>query len=139
MKLEARIAIGIAAAIGVAAIAFSVVGPFVSDCTTRRFSSVASPSGKRVAELYQTVCKSDGVPKTEIHLIQDGARFRTEIGQSSTSKVDLIWRDEHSLVISVPPGMDNALDRPMQGVNLEFRIVDDAAHLTPDKTMEPTR
>jgi hypothetical protein len=129
MRRETRIAVGIAAAIGVAAIGISVLGPFMSDCLTQRFSSVASPSGKKLAEYYQTVCKSDGGTKAEIHLVQDGARVRTEIGQAGNDEIGLAWKDEHLLVITVPPGMEKAFNRRMQGVDLEFRVANDAARL----------
>src|SRR5687768_5995645 len=111
----------------------------MSDCTTQRISKVASPSGERIAEHYQTTCKSEGAAKTEIHLVQDGTRVSTQIGATVVGRIGLIWKDEHSLLISVPPGMDKAFDRPMQGVNLEFKVVDGAAPPTPNKSMEPTR
>lgn len=139
MRRAGRIAIGILAVVGAAAIVLSVVAQFAVDCSTQRISSAASPSGNRVAEHYQTMCRSDGVPKTEIHLVQDGARVSTEIGVSSTNWIGLDWRDEDSLVISVPPGMDKAFDRTMEGVELEFEVVSAETLLTPNKTMEPTR
>lgn len=124
MRRSSKIAVGIAAGVGVAAIMSSMLGPFLSDCTTRKINSAASPSGNKFAEHYETVCKADGVQKTEIHLIQDGVRVKTEIGQSRMKRIDLAWEDEHTLVISVPAGMEKAFDRPMQGVELKFRVVD---------------
>ena len=125
MRRSSKIAVGIAAGIGVAAIVLSMLSPFLSDCTTRKFNSAASPSGNKIAEHYETVCKADGAQKTEIHLIQDGARVKTDIGRSRMKRIDLAWEDEHTLVVSVPVGMEKAFDRPMQGVELKFRVVDD--------------
>jgi hypothetical protein len=127
VRREAKVAICILAAIGVVAIAASLLGPFVTDCTTKRISSVASPSGGKKAEHFETRCRSEGLQKSEIHLVQDGVRTRTDIGHSTKHGIGLAWRDEHSLVITVPPGMKNAFDRPMQGVELKFQVVDEAS------------
>lgn len=53
--------------------------------------------------------------------------------------IGLAWRDDDLLVVSVPPGMDKAFDRTMEGVELEFEIISAEELLTPYKTMEPTR
>jgi hypothetical protein len=79
------------------------------------------------------------VPKTQIHLVQNGERVSTEIGASTTNRIGLAWKDEDSLLISVPPGLDKAFDRKMQGVDLEFQVVSDETLLNRNKTMEPTR
>jgi hypothetical protein len=139
MRRSARIAVGALAVVGLAAILMTLFVQFAVDCSGQRISSAASPSGKRVAEHHQTVCRSDSVPKTQIHLVQNGARVSTEIGTSTTNRIGLAWKDEDSLLISVPPGLDNAFDRKMQGVDLEFQVVSDETLLTPNKTMEPTR
>jgi hypothetical protein len=139
VKPGAKVTVGILAAIGLVAVGASVLAPFMSECTTQKISSVASPSGERIAEHYQTVCKSETTPKTEIHLVQDGTRVSTVIGSAAVGHIELAWKDERSLLVPVPAGMEKAFDRPMQGINLEFQVVDDAAHLTPNKTMEPTR
>ena len=139
MKPGAKATVGVLAAIGLAAVGASVLGPFMSDCTTQKISSVTSPSGERIAEHYHTECKSESAPKVEVHLVQDGTRVSTVIGAATAGQIKLNWKDEHSLVIFVPPGMDKAFGRPMQGVNLEFQVVGDDAHLTPNKSMEPTR
>lgn len=68
-----------------------------------------------------------------------GARVGTEIGVATTNSIGLTWEDDDSLVVSVPPGMDKAFDRDLQGVQLKFEVVTDVAELTPNKTMEPTR
>lgn len=138
MKLGAKIAVGIIAAVGLAAITISVIGPLVSDCTTQRMSSVVSPAGDMTAEHYQTLCRSEGVPKTEIHLVHDGTRVSTVIGQAAASHVELSWKDGRSLLVTVPPGLDKAFDRTMQGVNMEFQVVDEA-RLTPSRAIEPAR
>lgn len=127
MRREAKVAICILAAIGVAAILASALGPFATDCTTHRISSVASPSGEKTAEHFETFCKSEGMQKTEIHLVRDGVRTRTAIGRSITGRIGLVWQDEDSLIITVPPGMENAFDRPMQGVDLKFDVVGHAS------------
>jgi hypothetical protein len=125
VRRDAKIAVCIVAAIGVVAIAASLLGPFVTDCSTQRISSVISPSGGKKAEHFETRCKSEGMQTSEIHLVQNGVRTRTEIGRSTQDRIGLAWEDEHSLVISVPPGMKNAFDRPMQGVELKFQVVDE--------------
>lgn len=124
MKRAARIAVGVLAVIGVIAIVLSVLAQFAIDCTSQRISSAASPSGRRVAEHYQVICESDGTPKTEIQLVQDGVRVSTEIGVSTTNQIGLTWRDEETLIVAVPPGMDQAFDRSLQGVALKFQVVE---------------
>lgn len=66
MRRAGRIAVGVLAVVGAAAVVLNVVSQFAVDCSTQRISSAASPSGEKVAEHYQTVCRSDGVPRTEI-------------------------------------------------------------------------
>ena len=139
MKRGARIAVGSLAVVGAAAIALSVVAQFAVDCAGQKISYAASPSGKTVAEHHQITCRSDNIPKAEIQLVRAGARVGTEIGVATTNSIGLTWEDDDSLVVSVPPGMDKAFDRELQGVQLKFEVVTDAAELTPNKTIEPTR
>jgi hypothetical protein len=139
MRRSTGIAVGALAVVGLAAILITIFAQFAVDCSGQRISSADSPSGKRVAEHHQTVCRSDPVPKTQIHLVQNGERVSTEIGASTTNRIGLAWKDEDSLLISVPPGLDKAFDRKMQGVDLEFQVVSDETLLNPNKTMEPTR
>ncbi len=106
MKRAGRIAVGSLAVVGAAAIALSVLAQFAVDCEGRRISSAASPSGKIVAEHHQNTCRSDNIPKAEIQLVRAGTRVGTEIGVATTNIIGLAWKDDTSLVISVPPGMD---------------------------------
>ena len=139
MKRAARIAVGSLAVVGLVAIALSLLARFAVDCVGQKISSAASPSGKTVAEHHQTTCRSDNIPKTEIQLVHSGSRVGTEIGVATTNSIGLTWDGDDSLVVSVPPGMDKAFDRDLQGVHLKFVIVPNAVHLTPNKTVEPTR
>jgi hypothetical protein len=139
VKRAARVAVGSLAVVGAAAIALSLLAQFAVDCEGRRISSAASPSGKTIAEHHQTTCRSDNIPKSEIQIVRAGTRVGTEIGVATTNSIGLAWEDDDSLVVSVPPGMDKAFDRELQGVRLKFEVVTDAARLTPNKTMEPTR
>lgn len=136
MKRAARIAVGNLAVVGAAAIVLSVLAQFAVDCEGQRISSAASPNGKIVAEHHQSTCKSDNIPKAEIQLVHAGTRVGTEIGVATTNRIGLTWEDDTSLVVSVPPGMDGAFDRELQGVRLKFEVVPDAARRTPDG---PTR
>jgi hypothetical protein len=139
MKRGARVSVGVLAAVGLAAIVLTLFAPMVVDCSGQRISRAVSPSGNRVAEHHQVTCRSDPVPKTQIHLIQNSERVSTHIGSSTANRIALAWSDEDTLVISVPPGLDKAFDRKMQGVNLEFQVVSDATPLIPDTSIEQTR
>lgn len=138
MKRAAQIVVGSLAVVGVAAIVLSVLGQFAVDCEGRRISSAASPNGQIIAEHHQDTCRSDNIPKAQIQLVRAGTRVGTEIGIATTNSIGLTWVDDTSLVISVPPGMDGAFDRELQGVRLKFEVVADVARL-PNRTMESTR
>jgi hypothetical protein len=139
VKHGARIAVGSLAVVGAAAIALSVVAQFAVDCAGQKISSAASPDGKTVAEHHQITCRTDNIPKAEIQLVRAGARVGTDIGVATTNRIGLTWEADDSLVVSVPPGMDKAFDRELQGVQLRFELVPGADDLTPNKTIEPTR
>lgn len=134
MRRAARIAVGSLAVVGAAAIVLCVLAQFAVDCEGQRISSAASPNGKIVAEHHQNTCRSDNIPKAEIQLVHGGTRVGTEIGIATTNRIGLTWEDDTSLVVSVPPGMDGAFDRELQGVRLKFEVVPDAARRTPDGT-----
>ena len=139
MKRAGRIAVGSLAVVGAVAIVLSVMAQFAVDCEGQRISSAVSPDGKVVAEHHQYTCRADHIPQSEIQLVSADTRVGTKIGVATTNSIGLTWENDTSLVIFVPPGMDGAFDRELQGVRLKFEVIPEAALLNPGRAMESAR